>query len=201
MAAILNPAPPWRPNRSDYVVLWHGCTAFDKNNIEAVGITLSICKVAADFGQGFYTTTVERQARQWAWSRYYEWRADPANSTKTGNQPVVLRFRVRRHGLDGLDRLLSMHFVLGDFDNEDFWSLVQHCRHSTPARIHDQKGPRNGWYDMVTGPVAAFWRQRVSMNDADQISFHTSAGVRLLNDLVASGTAGNRTDYRWEPVP
>jgi len=117
MPPILHPAPPWQPDRSDYVILWHGCTAFDKDAIEAKGkgIDLAYCRVDTDFGRGFYTTTLERQARQWAWSRFLVWQA--RNPGVTGNQPVVLRFRVRRYGLmkgrrksdRGLDKLLSLH--------------------------------------------------------------------------------------------
>jgi len=213
--AILDPAPPWEPERSDYVILWHGCTVYDKNSIEGNGIDLNRCKINTDFGRGFYTTTLERQARQWAWIRFYEWQADPANAGKTGNQPVVLRFRVRRYGVltltdldNGLDHLLSLHFVRGDYHNEDYWSLVQHCRQSVPADpangiaeiIHDHKRMPAGWYDIVSGPVAAFWEQRVAMDDADQVSFHMPAAIDLLNKLIESGKNGNRNDYRWEPV-
>jgi hypothetical protein len=109
---------------------------------------------------------------------------------------------------DGLDKLLSLHFVLGDYANEDYWSLVQHCRRSVPADpvggraavIHDHRRIPGGWYDFVSGPVAAFWGQRAAMNNADQVSFHTRAGVALLNALIKSGRAGNRNDYRWIPV-
>jgi hypothetical protein len=130
---LLHPAPAWRSDRSEYVILWHGCTAVAKNNIEANGIDLNYCAVDTDFGRGFYTTTLERQARLWAWDQFYRWRA--SNPKGTGNQPVVLRFRVRRCSVsprksaldDGLDRLPSLDFVRGDYDSEDYWSLVQHC--------------------------------------------------------------------------
>jgi hypothetical protein len=213
MPPILNPAPPWQPDRSDYIVLWHGCTALDKNKIEK-GIDLAYCRVDTDFGRGFYTTTLERQARQWAWMRFYDWQ--DKNPGATGNQPVVLRFKVRRYGVtprlsgldDGLDKLLSLHFVLGDYGNEDFWSLVQHCRQSIPEdkkkgqteEVHDHKRLPDGWYDLVTGPVAAFWEQRVAMDDADQLSFHTLEAVEILKVLIESGKKGNKDDYRWEPV-
>ena len=48
---ILNPAPPWGPPRSDHVVLWHGCTAFDKDAIEKNGIDLTCCAADTDFGR------------------------------------------------------------------------------------------------------------------------------------------------------
>jgi hypothetical protein len=171
---ILHKAPDWEPDLSEYVILWHGCTAVDKNGIEMHGIDLTRCAVDTDFGRGFYTTTLERQARLWAWDRYFQWAAK--NPTVTGNQPVVLRFRVRRYSrpkkkskpkkkeslLDkGLDELLSLQFVRDDYDNEDFWSMVQHCRQSVPAAptkrqlevVHDHKRPPGGWYQMVSRPV------------------------------------------------
>ncbi len=201
--SILSPAPPWQPDRSEFVILWHGCTMFDKEKIETDGIDLSLCKVDTDFGRGFYTTTLERQARQWAWGRFAGWRND--NPGATGNHPVVLRFRVRRYGLaksrkkldKGLDKLLSLHFVRDDFDNVDFWSLVQHCRQSTTAHPNDHRRPDSGWYDLVTGPVAAFWQQRQSMAGSDQLSFHTKAGIDILNDLIKSR---KRDNYDWQIV-
>src|ERR1017187_2627394 len=179
---ILYPAPDWKPDRSDYVILWQGCTVFDKNALESSGIDLAYCAVNTDFGRGFYTTTLERQARHWAWDRYYKWQKD--NPGITGNQPVVLQFRVRRYSLAtptndlerGLSDLESLAFVRGDYDNEDFWSLVQHCRQSVPEDkkrgiaevVHDHKKSPGGWYELVSGPVAAFWDQRVAMSDSDQ---------------------------------
>lgn len=197
--SLLDPAPPWEPDRCEHVILWHGCTARDRDRIEGTGIDLAQCRVDTDFGRGFYTTTIRRQAEQWAWDRLRQGR--PA--WRRGNQAVVLRFRVSRARLG---RLRSLQFVLGDFHNEDFWSLVQHCRRSVPAVqgrsevIHDHRCPRFGWYDVVTGPVAAFWRQRVAMADADQVSFHTPKAVQILNALVSRGKAKGTVDYQWEPV-
>lgn len=210
---LLNAASDWNPDLSDYVILWHGCTAFDKNAIEATGIDLSFCAVDTDFGRGFYTTTLEKQARHWAWERFYARQA--RNPTETGNQPVVLRFRVRRYSVssrsavdDGLDKLHSLHFVRGAYENEDYWGLVQHCRQSIPANtksgaaeIHNHKRPPNGWYEMVSGPVAAFWKQRVAMDDADQ-SFH-EGGTSLLEALIKKGKGkgpggnGDPKYYQW----
>ena len=206
-AAILHPAPAWKPDRSDYVVLWHGCTAIDKNNIEAKGIELTAGRSRIDFGQGFYTTTWERQARQWAWWRFYELRK---GSSTTANQPVILRFRVRRYSLGrvstpldcGLDDLRSLSFVSGDFHCEDYWSFVQHCRSGVKSHNHIP----NGWYDLVTGPVAAMWKQRVGMDDSDQISFHTPKAIELLDALIDQGKGkgllrqGDPHFYRWEIV-
>ena len=106
---------------------------------------------------------------------------------------MTLRFRLSRISLS---RLESLAFVLGDFDNEDYWSLVHHCRSSTIRNLKHHLHPdpgRQGWYDTIIGPVAAFWQQRVAMPDADQISFHTTAAADLLNGLIRSGA---RADFR-----
>lgn len=89
---------------------------------------------------------------------------------------------------DGLDKLLSLHFVRDDYDNDDFWSLVQHCRGSVPADpsrgiaevVRDHRRPPTGWYQLVSGPVSAFWTQRAAMAGADPFSFH-EGGIDLLN--------------------
>jgi hypothetical protein len=202
---VLHPAPPWQPALSDYQILWHGCTALDKNGIEKSGIDLTRCAVDSDFGRGFYTTTLERQARQWAWGRFYDWQAK--NPTGTGNQPVVLRFRVPRYtaATPGLDQLLSLEFVRGVYDNEEFWSLVQHCRSSIPASPNNHRHPKTGWYQLVSGPVAAFWKQRVAMDDADQFSFH-EGGTYVIDALIMRGKGkgtqgtGDPDYYQWSIV-
>src|SRR6202035_1887616 len=107
---ILNPAPTWHPDRSTYLTLYHGCITPDKDAIEKSGVDITKGRVNVDFGRGFYTTTLERQAKQWAWVRFY----DPKFARKTGYQPVVLRFRVKRFTLS---ELLSLQFILGDYDN------------------------------------------------------------------------------------
>jgi hypothetical protein len=211
-------APAWNPDHHEYTILWHGCTAFDKDNIEK-GIDLAHCAVDTDFGRGFYTTTLERQARQWAWDRYYDWQS--RHPTITGNFPVVLRFRVRRFTKPsstlvhekGLDELLSMSFVRGDYHNEEFWSLVQHCRMSVPAEpakgilevVNHHQRPGTGWYQMVSGPVAAFWKQRNAMSDSDQFSFH-EGGTHILDALISLGKGkghlrrGDPDYYCWYVV-
>jgi hypothetical protein len=191
--ALLNPAPSWSA-RQPLITLWHGCTAADEKAISSAGVDPTHGRPATDFGRGFYTTTIKRQARQWAWMRYYEL----LTSHKLGNiQPVVLRFVVDRHKLATL-RVIS--FGVGSYGNNDFWSLVQHCRQSTATSINDHLGPVHDsghWYDIACGPVAAFWKQRSAMHDADQISFHTPDAATLLTDLINSG---DKNKYRWEAV-
>jgi hypothetical protein len=176
--AILNKAPDWLPDRSDYLTLWHGCTSRDAATIQAHGIDLTRCRADSDFGQGFYLTSIRRQARHWAWFRYF----GMTPQQQQGNTAQLLRFRFPRVDFTGLKTLC---FVLGDYNNLDFWSLVQHCRISTPVGTAGQSHHRypgavtspDWWYDVVIGPVSAFWTQRVCMNDSDQFSFHTPDAI------------------------
>jgi hypothetical protein len=194
---ILYPARAWQPARSRFVSLYHGCTGDDRLNMEANGIQVSGCRVDTDFGRGFYMTTLRRQARQWAWIRYYS-----PGVRRSGNQPVILRFLVER---EVLGKCCSLQFVRGDFNSLDFWSLVQHCRSSTTSSIrhHERStGSRTAtsgdWYDTVSGPVAAFWDPRVAMQGADQLSFHTQPAVdSVLMPLMRSS---GKDSYEWEPV-
>lgn len=180
---LLNPAPTWVPPYSRFVELHHGCADNDAIDIRQNGIDLSKCRTDTDFGQGFYTTTILRQAQHWAWYRALQ-RGHPQVA---GYSPVVLTFRLDRHRLS---KLWTLSFVLGDYHRDDFWSLVQHCRQSGPRSPNDHHGPRHTssgfWYDLVCGPVSAFWPQRVAMVDADQFSFHTDVAVKLLKNFTVS---------------
>jgi len=196
MPPIYAPVPPWNRPRSQYIRLYHGCTSHDAANIQAHGIDLMLCRPDTDFGRGFYTTTVLYQARQWAWARFY----DPAVARVRPNQPVVLKFVLHRYHLADL---YFISFVLGGWSKHDFWSLVQHCRQSTPAMINDHRGPvlqadGTRWYDVACGSVAAFWRQRYAMQDADQFSFHTAGGVRVLQRLI---DRGDKRFFDAKPLP
>ena len=114
-----------------------------------------------------YTTTLERQAQSWAYQ---------AAERITGETAAVIRIEVDRDELAGLHALA---FVRGDFDAEDYWSFVVHCR--SGARDHRRAGHPGGLYDLVIGPVASFWRQRTTIAGSDQISFHTVAAETVLN--------------------
>ena len=106
---------------------------------------------------------------------------------------------------DGLDKLISLQFVRGDYGYDDYWSLVQHCRQSTPTAVNDHRRPATGWYDIVSGPVTAFWTQRGAMVDSDQFSFH-AGGIYLLDALINEGKGksvlgtGDPEYYEWEVV-
>src|SRR2546426_6886353 len=91
------PHGPWR-NKD--LVLYHG--TIEKYRASIVhGIDVTRGRVDLDFGQGFYTTTFERQAVSWAWIK---------SQREPGSTPVVLRFQVAR---DSLAQLESMWFIRG----------------------------------------------------------------------------------------
>lgn len=129
------------------------------------GVDVTKGRRYTDFGRGFYTTTLERQARTWAWE---------LSRQRPGSFPAVVRFDVSRDALAALD---ALWFVRGSHDAEDFWSLVFHCR----SRGGDHGRGSKGWYDAIVGPVAASWRQRLSLHDIDQMSFHTERAAKILD--------------------
>ncbi len=103
-----------------------------------------------------------------------------------------------------------MCFVLGDYDDLDYWSLVQHCRQSPPTGSpgqHHHKYPGaisspDWWYDLVVGPVSAFWAQRVTMADADQFGFHTDDAIEILQKLINRfQDLGDHDAFALIPVP
>jgi hypothetical protein len=82
------------------------------------------------------------------------------------NRPVMVVYEVDR---DALAKQDTLAFVYGVFDAEDFWSLVFYCRTSGPGSTpwnygHNRIAPHDtldgNYYDIVIGPVAAFWQQR-----------------------------------------
>lgn len=145
--------------------LYHGTIDTEVQSILA-GVNVTKGPSNRDFGQGFYTTTLGRQALTWAWQR---------SVRKRGTNPVVIQFDVDRDDLASLD---SLWFVRGSFDADDFWSLVHHCRSGRASHARRIAGRQ---YDIVIGPVAASWKQRLSISDVDQVSFHTRRGARILD--------------------
>ena len=185
MAPPLRPAPTWQV--ATPILLWHGCVGTDAAAIIKYGVDPTKGRPDADFGRGFYLTSIPRQAKHWAWLKYYS--LTPAQQTLSGG-PVVLKFAPRPGNLAPLQ---SLAFVRGHYDYDDYWSLVQHCRQSTTGAIRNHKNtpddaPQScNWFDVVYGPVSAFWLQRAAMADSDQISFHTQDAALILNQLIATG--------------
>lgn len=165
--------PTWK---NGPLVVYHGTLATHAANIKAHGVNPLKGRVGTDFGPGFYTTTVERQAKSWAWIAA----AASTVSGSAGTTGAVVRLEVDRDALAGLD---SIGFIRGDYDAEDFWSLVFHCRGGAVGHARSSAAL---YYDVVYGPVASFWMQRNVMNGADQISFHSIACTPILNPTGVS---------------
>jgi len=216
--SLLNPAPQWEHSLAadgsiaieglhEVVTLWHGCTSDDWANILNNQGHIQVIKGSAstDFGRGFYTTTIQRQARHWAWLRYFSKCSTPPPGPG-GLFPCTLQFKVRREDLTaGSMNFKMLSFISGNYDSEGYWSLVQHCRSggSNQKCVPTTCSEEEQWYDVVTGPAAAFWQQRVAMNDSDQISFHTQRICdTVLNPLIDSYVRNgqSRTNY-FDVIP
>lgn len=174
MSAIGLPYSP--PNWTNQpLTLYHGTVDVHAASILS-GVNVSLGRSGTDFGRGFYTTTVQRQADTWAGQL-----AQTMTRRLPSAKPAVLAFEVKRDDLAALD---SLWFVRGQFDAEDFWSLIFYCRGGGLAHNRSSSSIPTAvpaWYDVVIGPVAAAWRQRLTIYDADQISFHTSNAAAVLN--------------------
>ena len=143
---------------------------------------LNYCRALTDFGKGFYTTTKLHQAREWANARTRRLR----RSKRLRASPVqpwglVLQFDLDRSWLASQESLVFVHEV------SDFWDFVTHCR--AGFAVHARAHP-NVAYDVVYGLVT-IWRQKLLIQDCDQISFHTPTAVGYLNRPSVAEVAGN----------
>ncbi len=156
--------PPWSNGE---LLLFHGTTLQAAHDILANGVDVQRGKTDRDFGQGFYCTSVQSQATEWA----------AIKSSRTAGQPAVVSFSIRR---DLLASLQSLVFVLGTAQALDFWRFVQFCRNGGTG--HGRNLPGQGQqYDLVYGPISLDWQSLRQKPDTDQISFHTTAAQRVLN--------------------
>jgi hypothetical protein len=155
--------PRWDGER---VTLYHGTVESSVTSLLS-GVDLRFAQGNRDFGRGFYTTTLLRQAAAWAYQS--------VTDAGVPVEPAVIAFDV---SLDDLARLDTLAFVRGEFEAERFWSLVWRCRQED---AHHGRVINAGWYDLVVGPVASSWRQRIPMLGYEQLSFHTAVAVSLLN--------------------
>jgi hypothetical protein len=163
------------------LILFHGTIQTSATSI-LVGVSVASGKPRTDFGRGFYTTTSEQQARDWANKQVtsYNHRYPLAPS----ETPAIVEFSLERNALASLE---SMWFVRGDVAAIDYWNLVRHFRAgSTMGKHHQRTGPKV-WYDVAIGPLAASWRSVPRVHsDMDQISFHSTDAELLLNGLPAN---------------
>lgn len=132
------------------------------------GIDLRFAQPGRDFGLGFYTTTLQRQAEEWG----------KRLSLRLREQPAVVAYDVPR---DSIASLEALWFVRGEYEAAEFWSFVSHCRNSPKEAFTHLREINRGLYDIVVGPVAAFPEQRVIAYGYDQVSFHTARAVAVLD--------------------
>jgi hypothetical protein len=147
------------------LILYHGTLRINGDSILR-GVELRRGRADADFGRGFYTTTVWEHAVQWAKIKA---QIDP------GNDPIIVAFEVDRDQLAALEFLC---FVRADPDASDFWNLVFRCLRQ--ADDH-HRAANQGWYDIVIGPLVKSYHYRATVDNSEQISFHTDRAVNLLN--------------------
>jgi hypothetical protein len=164
-AVPLAGVPPWTDQN---ILLYHGTADLWAADI-LNAIDLGQAQPYTDFGRGFYTTSKLDQARRWARDVARIW----------GSVPAVIEFDVERNAIAQLE---CMFFIRSSAAAIDFWSFVQYCK--TIAGDHNRLY-QPGYYDIVAGPVPGNWKDQTVIPDSDQISFHTDAAVRVLDQLPA----------------
>ena len=146
------------------IVLFHGTNQIGTDSIQEHGVSLRYSKPLLDFGRGFYTTTSDVQANDWARKKAFS----------SGFLPYLLLFRISRDALAALD---SIWFVRATAFNADLWSFVEFCRQGG-----ENHGRKSGCYDVVAGPVTLRSRSRMLLAESDQVSFHTERSIKILNE-------------------
>jgi hypothetical protein len=171
MELLDHPPPPWT---NQELVLFHGTTLNAASSIVDSGVDLTRSRPGGDFGRGFYTTTLERQARQWARKKQRQ-----RSILRPEEQAAVVELSIWRNEFAVLEFLA---FVDGSDQALDYWSFVHWCRRGglTHNRQPDHAF-RAGFYDCVIGPVAGDWEQNLTI-PGDQISFHTQIAEDFLNN-------------------
>jgi hypothetical protein len=132
-----------------------------------------------DFGQGFYTTTVLHQARQWANIGVKNLRLPIVGA-------IVLVFEVDRDALAQIDTLVF------PTPSTDFFAFVRHCRRPGRNLDHRRGGAKQN-YDVVYGPVSLGTQQLV-IHGSDQISFHDQNVVDSLLGSTKVAEVSQRLD-------
>jgi hypothetical protein len=146
------------------IVLYHGTSLPQANDIVSDQVKLYFGNRAADFGRGFYTTTNLSQARRHSAKR----------SKYRGLGSAVVQITLPR---EELAYLHGLAFVLGEASATDFWSLIEFCR--TGMSGHARHAAK--FYDVVYGPVTSNYRERLLHRGFDQVSFHTERALETLN--------------------
>ena len=160
---IVFPPPSWL---NQDIIVYHGTVDTFATAIVSGPILVSLGKPCTDFGPGFYTTTLKRQAQMWA---------AQISASRRGTNPAVIEITIKRLSLASLE---TVAFVRGDFDADDYWSLIHHCRKG--AFHHGRPAPPSVLRCGLR-PRGRILEPENDWSDADQISFYTASAERLLN--------------------
>lgn len=140
------------------LVVYHGTDHASAQSIRSSGIDPSRFRAKTDFGAGFYVTTTQHQAQQWANQRCRR---------MSSAQAEVLIYKV---GRGTMETLRHLSFVIDDVSYYDF---VAYCR--SGATNHGPL-PRRRPYQIIYGPVS-LWPQKLVIQGCDQISFTDPRGA------------------------
>lgn len=108
-SAHAGPAGSSAPTK--FITFYHGTTKFFASRIRKHGIDLTRGRSDIDFGQGFYTTTDLRQARQWA-NKLGQQRRDGGGEVLVFNVPES-EFNALKHREFTSDAELLAHVLAG----------------------------------------------------------------------------------------
>ena len=163
------------------MILYHGSySCFDK-------IDLGKGRKYKDFGQGFYTTKIETQARQWAKNM----------SARFGSvYGYVSIYECDENSFK------SLNYLKFDMPTEEWAYFIMNNRNNEFTDSETQINNQKNQFDIVEGPVAndtiAVVLDQFMMNMKSgtalvealeyknlnhQISFHTEKGISLLNKV------------------
>lgn len=138
-------------------------------SILRTGPDLSRSRLSLDFGAGFYVTTRETRALEWAL----------VAADLSGDLPAVMCWDI---GCDELASAPKLAFAEAGRSASAFWDFVRLNRRV--KQVH--RKPPLGYFDIVIGPASQNHRSKIPVPEMDQVSFHTASGLSLLNAGVCS---------------
>ncbi len=147
---------------SGYIYFFHGTAQANAKDIATNGINLSKGTGNADFGGGFYITTNEFQAEEWAWKNF------------EFGIPTVVEYKVP--AVDLAPGMLCGHV---------FSSAGSSWQAFVRAMRTNQPSTGGAGYDFVEGPLLLNPRQYVAgaapIWGGQQDSIHNAAAVKIFN--------------------
>lgn len=150
--------------------LYHGTDEDSAKTIMSGQVQAAPLRPGLDFGSGFYTTKLARQAEVWANTR----------GRSLNLQPNIIRFETTSRDLSILE---SLAFTNAGRYSDDYWKFVRRMK---SGRHHNHDGA--GYFALVSGQCARrtsrFTMTRIL--DSDQFSFHGDTGLSFINSCSKS---------------